>query len=565
MKDESIQTTLGYIKSSMNKEQSNAFDELLESADQNFTVDMFSIIRAKTSLVYLTCKEEKRMLDYFKQFNKAKATDVFVWDIHRGLRDLQNLEEPLTLADYSDEEEDAEAMDEDQILDYILKQSEKESYIKDKSNGSIFILLDYHRYLGNEDCSPVLERKLKNIFLSNSKTTVILVGPSYVATETLDDYVKLLDFPYPTAKEVSKEATKVADKIKSKIPNISKNLDENMEDVIKACSGMTMQDVSAALSQSIVRKRAFDIKTIIQTKKQAIQKNGLLEFIDPSVNFSDVGGLEPLADWFKNRKVAMSDEAVNRNVDTVRGSLLVGTPGCGKSLIAKAVAAEYGFPCLKLDFGSLFGSLVGESENNLRSVIKLAESIAPCVLWCDELEKATSGSGASDSTDGGTTARVMQTMLTWMQEKTSPVFIIGTANNHGAIAPELLRRFDEIWFVDNPTYLGRQQIFEIQFKNRKIDYSNFDMGKLVMETEGYNGDEIRRIVNEALIESIRNKTFVTMDVLIDQIKSLVPLSSKKSEEIKAIRNWAKVNCRSANSKTPKKALQEQKDYSELEA
>ena len=564
MKDDSTKKTLGYIASNMVESQKEAFDELLQHADQEFTVDIFSVIRARTPLVYLTCKEEKRMLQYFSQFKQAKATELFVWDIHRGLRDLAAPDKAMSLSQSGDEE-DIEILDEETVLDFIIQKAEKENHMKTKTGGSIFLLLDYHRYLGDEDCAPILERKLKNIFLSNSKITVFLVGPRYVATEALEDYVKLLDFPYPTEKEISREINKIADGIVSKIPTIKKDLKPKMEDIIKSCRGMPMQDVSAALSQSLVRKRNFDIKTIIQTKKQAIQKGGLLEFINPSVNFSDVGGLGPLTDWFKNRKIAMSDEAIEKNVDTVRGALLVGVPGCGKSLIAKAVAAEYGFPCLKLDFGALFGSLVGESENNLRLVIKLAESIAPCILWCDELEKGTSGSSSSGTTDGGTTARVMQTLLTWMQEKDSPVFIVGTANNHGAIAPELLRRFDEIWFVDNPSSIGREQIFQIQLKSRGIDFSNLDLGKLVIDTDGYNGDEIRRIVNEALIDSISLKTPVTMELLEKQIKALVPLSAKKSDEIKIIRDWAKQNCRIANTKDQvKNILADQKDYSTIE-
>jgi len=566
MKDESTIETLNFIASSMSDDQKEAFDELLLTVDQDFTVDMFSTIRAKTPLVYLTCKEEKRMLQYFGQFNKTRSSELFVWEAHRGLRDLQNPDSPIN-GSSDDDDDDAEAYDEEQVLDYIIKKAEKENKIKTKTNGSIFLLLDYHRYLGDEDCAPVLERKLKNIFLASSKITVFLVGPSYVATESLEDYIKLLDFPFPGDKEINKEIDKISENVKMKIPKIKEKIqnNRNREDIIKACRGMTMQDVSAALSQSIVRRRDFDINTIIQTKKQTIQKGGLLEFIDPKVTLDDVGGLDPLVEWFMNRKIAMSDIAVESKVDTPRGALLLGIAGCGKSLIAKGVASAWGYPLLKLDFGALFGSLVGESENNLRSVIKLAESIAPCILWCDEMEKGTAGSSSSGTTDGGTTARVMQTLLTWMQEKTSPVFIIGTANNHGAIAPELFRRFDETWFVDNPGFVGREQIFKIQFKSRGIDCDNLDIGKLVLDTDGYNGDEIRKVVNEALLEKLTiGAPEVTQQLLDKQIKDLVPLSLKKSEEIKLIRDWASKNCRPANTKDPKKTIQDEKNYSDLE-
>lgn len=560
----STMETLDFISSYMNDFQKEAFDELLSTSEKEFTVDIFSIVRANTPLVYISCKEEKRLIQYFIKFNEARSTELYAWDIHKGLRDLQNPVENITLSQAGSEETDIEALDEEGILDYIIQKSEKENNIKTKNGGSIFLLLDYHRYLGNEDCSPILERKLKNIFLCNSKITVFLVGPSYVATESLEDYIKLIDFPFPTEKEIYKELEKIYKNMNTKLPKLKLSIESKKEDIIKACRGMTMQDVSAALSQSLVRKRDFDINTIIQTKKQIIKKGGLLEFIDPTVTFNDVGGLDPLVKWFKNRKIAMSDVAIEKKVDTVRGSLLLGSPGTGKSLIAKAVAAEYGFPCLKLDFGSLFGSLVGESESNLRAVIKLVESISPCVLWVDELEKGTSGSSSSGTTDGGTTARVMQTLLTWMQEKTSPVFIVGTANNHGAIAPELLRRFDEVWFVDNPSIIGREQIFEIQFKSRNIDYSKFDIGKLVLMTDGYNGDEIRRIVNESLLSSLSLNKELAEDMIVEQIKDLVPLSKKKSEEIKEIKKWAAMNCRIANSIDVKNSINNQINYNEIE-
>jgi SpoVK/Ycf46/Vps4 family AAA+-type ATPase len=542
-----INQALKFLSSSMNGEEKKYFNRILEIGDHKFTEDVFSFLSGRTPLIFMTCNEEKRLVEYFKLAGLAKGTSVFTWDISRGIKSIGVNSNANNLQDVvNGEEEDNEGYDEEDVLDHILKIANEPEKSESSSNGSVFLLLDYHRYLEEDSCLPSVERKLKNISLAKGRVSVFLIGPQYTTTKSLDSYMNLMDFPYPSEKEISNELNKMAKGVVAKIPSIVVDLKNKKEDIVNACSGMTIQDANAAMSHTIVKNRSFEIKSILNFKRQTIRKAGILEFVDTNVTLDDVGGLGPLVDWFKNRKIAMSDEAVARGIDPVRGALLVGVPGCGKSLAAKAVAAEYRFPLLKLDFGSLFSSLQGDTEHRLREAIKLAEAISPCVLWCDEIEKGTSGTKSSNETDGGTTARVMQYLLTWMQEKTAPVFLIGTANNHEALAPEFLRRFDEIWFVDNPSNVGRKQIFEIQLKSRNIDYSNFDLGKLVERTDKYNGDEIRKIVNESLLVSIRSKSKVTMESLLTQINSLKPLSEKKSEDIKAIRKWAKENCGIAN-------------------
>lgn len=548
----------GYV-SLMDDEQKQVFDQLTKIGDEKFTEDVFATVSARDHLIYMTCNEEKRLMEYFKLFGKASAMNVMVWDISRGLRNINNMNEKVSLDGMLDLDED-ETMDEEDILKYIIKVAEKDSVVKSKNNGTVFLLLDYHRYLDDDSCPPSVERNLKNIFLTKSKVSVFLVGPQYTSTKSLDSYLRMLDFPYPSKEEILGEAKKFAKDIQKKIPKITKEVEQKAEEIVNACSGLTHQDLVTSLCQSVVKKRSFDIPTIVESKRQIIKKKGLLEYIEPKFSFADVGGLDPLIDWFMSRKVAMSDEALAAGVDPVRGALLVGVPGGGKSLIAKAAAAGYNYPCLRLDFGTLFSSLQGDTEHNLREAIKLAEAMAPCVLWVDELEKGTSGTGSSNETDGGTTARVMQSLLTWMQEKTKPVFIIGTANNHEQIAPELLRRFDEVWFVDNPTNVGRKQIFEIQFKSRKIDYSKIDIDALVSATEGYNGDEIRALVNETLVKSIMDKKkVITTDDILSHTVGFNPLSEKKEDEIDAIRKWAKGNCKVANTPEDQKMKQQAQD------
>jgi len=250
--------------------------------------------------------------------------------------------------------------------------------------------------------------------------------------------------------------------------------------ILKSAQGLTIDEVESVFARSLVEKKHFDIEVILEEKKQIVRKSGLLEYYPAQDKMIDVGGMELLKDWLEKRTDAFTDKAKKFGIPSPKGILLLGVQGCGKSLLAKAVAAEWNLPMLKLDVGRIFGSLVGQSEENIRRAIKVAESVAPCVLWADELEKGFAGVGGSGVSDGGTTARVFATFLTWMQEKTKPVFLIATANDVSALPPEMLRkgRFDEIFFVDLPDAGEREQIFSSHVKKRHRDPANFTLPAL---------------------------------------------------------------------------------------
>src|SRR6187549_1429113 len=264
-----------------------------------------------------------------------------------------------------------------------------------------------------------------------------------------------------------------------------------MERVVEAALGLTLVEAENVFSKAVVRTHTFDLETILAEKKQIIRKSGLLEYYEHREEFTDVGGMEILKDWLVKRRNAFSSRARDFGLPLPKGILLIGVPGTGKSLTAKAVGALWQMPLLRLDVGKIFGGLVGSSEENIRSVIKTSEAIAPAILWIDELEKGFSGTGSSGQTDGGTTSRVFASFITWLQEKTSPVFVIATANNVQQLPPELLRkgRFDEIFFCDLPDAATRGEIFQLHMDKRKVDWSGFSLAALADASAGFSGAE----------------------------------------------------------------------------
>jgi SpoVK/Ycf46/Vps4 family AAA+-type ATPase len=277
----------------------------------------------------------------------------------------------------------------------------------------------------------------------------------------------------------------------------------------------------------------------------------LLEYYEPDSAMKDVGGLELLKEWLEQRTKSFSDRAKEFGIPAPKGVLLLGVQGCGKSLVAKAIAATWNLPLLKLDVGRIFGSLVGQSEENIRKAIKVSESVAPCILWADELEKGFAGVSGGGVSDSGTTARVFSTFLTWMQEKTAPVFLIATANDVTSLPPEMLRkgRFDEIFFVDLPDRRERQQIFKIHLEKKKRDPKNYDLKELATAAEGFSGAEIEQVIFGALYMAFDEDRELEQKDLLQETKNVVPLSVMMREEIDELRTWAEMRTRAASKNT----------------
>jgi SpoVK/Ycf46/Vps4 family AAA+-type ATPase len=319
--------------------------------------------------------------------------------------------------------------------------------------------------------------------------------------------------------------------------------------MLKAALGLTLSEAENVFARCIVEKGRFDVDLIVAEKQQLIRKSGVLEYFESKEQVEDIGGMDVLKAWLRNRALAFTDKAQRFGLPAPHGVLLLGVQGCGKSLTAKAVAQLWRLPLLRLDVGRIFAGLVGSSEENIRRAIRMAETVSPCVLWLDEIEKGLAGVQSSGLADAGVTARVFATLNTWMQEKTKPVFVVATANDISQLPPELLRkgRFDEIFFVDLPAQGERQEIFAIHLRKRKRDPDQFQLDRLAGESEGSSGAEIEQAVVSGMYAAFEENREVTTEDISTALKQTVPLSVTMREDIGMVRRWAKGRARPASS------------------
>jgi len=531
-------------------EQKKHEETLQIMATPQFFTEFSSLLKSRTSLIYLTCNEEKRMLSYFEHLTCARGYKTYVWDCFRGLYDLVSGEKSEIVTE--------DVTEVNVILDKIIEQSEiaiqnAQSMINSGVSGIIFILLDFHRFI--EDATPDIERRLKRISQLESMINVVVVAPHYVSTPSLENEFSLVDFPYPNREEISIELDSIVEKVSSKqgkLPNLKKEVKEGRDSIIQAVNGLTCKEIQKAFSKSLVIHRKFDIPTILREKQQIIKKHEVLEYYEPEITLNDIGGLDVMIQWLLSRKDDFTQRARDFNIPFPKGLLVFGFPGVGKSLTAKATSSLFNLPLLRLDFGKLFHAHMGASESKSREVIKLAEACSPSILWIDEVEKGISGIKSSAETDGGTTARVVSTFLTWMQEKNSPVFMFCTANDHSKIPPEFMRRFDEVFFVDLPNIYERVQIYKVLLKkyDREPEKYKIDLMKIASKSDGYSGSEIEKSINEAIHICFNDGCRdITTNDIVYALGSFHSLYRMRESEFSDMREWAKGTCRFANSKS----------------
>jgi len=326
--------------------------------------------------------------------------------------------------------------------------------------------------------------------------------------------------------------------------------DQQAEAAAEAARGLTTVEAEDIMALSLVTERTLDPTMIAREKAVAIGRDGILELVEPTETADDVGGLDNLKGWLTKRRNAFGKEAREYGLPNPKGVLILGIPGTGKSLTAKVASSILGRPILRLDAGRLFAGIVGESEANLRRAVRTAEAIAPCILWIDEIEKGMSGARSSGSSDGGTSARVFGSFLSWMQEKTSPVFVIATANDIGQLPPELLRkgRFDELFFVDLPDDNERDAIWRIHINRRGREADTFDIHAFVQLSEGFTGSEIQQAVTDAMFDCFDLGKELDTGSIVRAIDGTVPLSITMAEQIKHLRQWAGNRARRASSR-----------------
>ena len=411
---------------------------------------------------------------------------------------------------------------------------------------AIFLLKDFNRFLTDISIS----RKLKNIgrILKLQPKTIIIIGSDFSIPSELQDLITLIQFQLPGETEITQELTRLIDSLKIKVDS---NLSENLT---QACQGLSLERIRRVLSKIIATHKTIDensISILLSEKKQIISQTEILEYWSADEKITNIGGVDNLKDWLKKRKTSFGIQASNYGLPTPRGLLLVGIQGTGKSLTAKAIATEWQLPLLKLDVGKLFGGIVGESESRLRQMIEVSETLAPCILWIDEIDKAFSNN--ENKGDSGTSNRVLATFISWLSEKTKPVFVVATANNVDLLPLEIIRkgRFDEIFFLDLPQKQEREQIFKIHIQEfRPNSWESFDYEKLSQLSESFSGAEIKQSIIEAMYHAFyEEREFNTNDICL-ALNNLIPLSQLENNQTVKLQNWAssgRIRLASSNS------------------
>jgi len=332
----------------------------------------------------------------------------------------------------------------------------------------------------------------------------------------------------------------------AKSHTLQRKLDPNGLDALaENLRGLTEEEAERALSQALVSRYSICPETVtdvIEAKKSLLKRQEMLEFVPSGDSMTSVGGLDSLKSWLAQRRGAWEDKAREFGLEPPRGVIILGVQGCGKSLCARAVAGEWKLPLVKFDTAAIYDKYIGETEKRIQKVFKVAESLAPCVLWIDELEKVFAGSGAdSASADAGVSSRLLASFLSWMQDRKAPVFVAATCNNVTVLPPELIRkgRFDELFFVDLPNQAEREQIFAIQLEKRKRNPAEFDLERVSVAARGFSGAEIESAVQTAMYAAFAQKQDVSTQGLLDALSGTVPLSTTRAEEIQDLRAWAK--------------------------
>lgn len=518
------------------------------SFNRELQISLANLFKARFPYVYIPTWEEERAVEFIESIaydeSLIKHTrKVYLWSQTKGFvesvgkKAVNNTTEPIN------------------ALDFVEK----------CNDDAVFIFKDLHIYFGahGRPASYNVIRRMRDIitFLHESvkRKNVVLISPELVIPHDMQKEISVFDFPLPNVDEVIEMLDKII---------TENNLDdsaleyEDKEKLAKAALGLTLQEAENAFSRAIVQNHGINkdaIKIIFDEKNQVIKKTGILEFVKSNLNLNDIGGLENLKSWLVKRNNSWLESAKKYNIPAPKGVLITGIPGCGKSLTAKAMSEIWQLPLLKLDMGKIFSGIVGSSEENMRRAIETAEAVAPSILWVDEIEKGLGGTERAG--DSGTSIRILGTFLTWMQEKTEPVFVIATSNDISSLPPELLRkgRFDEIFFVDLPTESERAKIFEVHLNKRvagseagkNVNITDGLLGRLSAMSEGFSGAEIEQVVISALYEAFFHKRDLEVADLENAIKNTVPLSVTQKEQIKSLRDWANVRAVSA---TPREDL-----------
>jgi len=487
--------------------------------------DLRMLVKSGYPIITIETHEETRALDLLGDIAAFLNQPLFAWDHLDGMRRVDLAHD---LAEIEDTQEPLEAL----------------IQIKQSNRACMFALCDFHPHF---DDAPKIVRQLKEIAQNHQRVghTIIFISHTLDLPVEVKRFSAKFQLSLPDEKQLEQLVRKEANRW-SKAHQGQKVKTDNvtLEKLVRNLKGMTFADAKT-LIRNVIRDGAItenELPAVNKAKFELLDMDGVLSFEYETSKFSEVGGLNNLKQWLKQREAVF----LNREIplDPPKGLMLVGVQGGGKSLAAKSVAGMWGIPLLRLDFGALYNKYHGETEKNLRESLKMAELMSPCVLWLDEIEKGVS----SGENDGGTSQRVLATLLTWMAEKQQQVFIVATANNIAKLPPELLRkgRLDEIFFVDLPDSEARAEIFAIHINRREQSSETIDLNALAQASEGFTGSEIEQAVVSALYRSFAETKPMSTESIIETIEQTSPLSIVMAEQISALRDWAKARTVMAN-------------------
>jgi len=479
-----------------------------------FNDELTLLLKARYPIIYINTLEEDRV-EYVirKNIKTSLNRGIYSWDFVDGYSNNPNNEgfakrNPL------------------QALELIERLTAE--------TPAAFILKDFNKFLTDVSVT----RKLKNVsrILKLQPKTIIIIGYGLEIPNDLQDLITVVQFSLPTETEIINELTRLLNSLKITIDS------ELLENLTRACQGLSLERIRRVLAKIIATYKTLDknsVNLLLDEKKQIIRQTEILEYWSSTENIQNIGGVNNLKKWLTKRKISFSIQASNYGLPTPRGLLLVGIQGTGKSLTAKAIANEWQLPLLKLDVGKLFGGIVGESEARLRQMIEVAETISPCILWIDEIDKAFSN--VESKGDSGTSNRVLATFISWLSEKTKPVFVVATANNIELLPLEIIRkgRFDEIFFLDLPQENEREQIFKIHIQEfRPKTWQDFDHKKLAKLSDSFSGAEIKQSIIEGMYVAFYEKREFNTDDISQALTQLIPLSQLDTNQTLTLQRWA---------------------------
>ena len=484
----------------------------------NELLDLFHLIKSRVPLITIETRDEKEAVLLIISLGSSVRKPVYGWNLVRG----------FSLLDRNGDINGSNHLEPTEVLNTIF-----ETY-----SSALFVLIDYHPYLKNDRNV----RLLKEIALNAERLnhTIFFISTQIELPDEIKHLSANFELSFPSDADIKAFLMELINKWKEENSVRNVEVDETILNVfIKNLHGLSFSEIKRiffnALRDNAITKE--DIPEIAKAKYYLLNKDNVLYYEHDTSSFSDVGGLQNLKDWLEKRKKIFIGEIQGTGIDAPKGILLLGVQGSGKSLAAKAVAGTWGVPLLRLDFGTLYNKYYGETERKTREALKMADMMAPCVLWIDEIEKGL----ASESNDSGTSKRVLGTLLTWMAERKTLVFLVATANDIQNLPPELMRkgRMDEIFFVDLPDEEIRKEIFTIHLKKRNLNPSEFDLDKITKACNGFSGSEIEQAIVSGFYSVVGGYKQLNTEILLDEIKRTRPLSVVMAENIDAMRDWAK--------------------------